>query len=91
MHSIRQITFREINFPGYSRNIIALEKTHLYGICYCLGRVMIACQTALKDFRSIVMSVGGNDEQERARCGNSETVDIAIGEDIVMLFCIVDS
>lgn len=36
-----------------------------------LGKVLIACETAMKDFKSIVMSVGGKEEKERAAWVNN--------------------
>ena len=32
-----------------------------------LGKELIACETAIKDFKSIVAAVGGKNEQERAK------------------------
>ncbi len=40
MYSIRQISFREIDFPGYLLNIIALKKT-TYTVQYIIVLLLL--------------------------------------------------
>lgn len=43
-------------------------KDYIYLSCsYYLGKTLLVCKTALKDFKSIVAVVGGPTEQERAK------------------------
>ncbi len=66
MYSIRQITFREINFPRYSRNIIALKKTTytVYTINYLYVKIDPRIQTGIhKIYESLEKyALYGNDD-----------------------------